>query len=183
MCFTLVRSNHEIMSSCYRVTYIFFSKLLQRMYLWSSMAVQRRVNFCLWPMCHFSSFFGFKTDEHTFSQRQSLDQERGWRKRQYDEMAEGRAVDGSNGNKMTREGRIASDDQRFEGNDIWHLRNVTSSYIPSCTICAIFWIDDKSSGCFSLSSRFRFSFSLTLSWDNACCNLCFRGCTGWHLTV
>lgn len=69
----------------------------------------------------FLPFFGFKTDEHTFSQRQPIDQDRGWRKRQYDEMAEGRAVDGANGNKMTREGRIASDDQRFEGDDIWYL--------------------------------------------------------------
>ncbi|ONH99204.1 hypothetical protein PRUPE_6G017900 [Prunus persica] len=59
-----------------------------------------------------------ESDEHTFSQRQPIDQDRGWRKRQYDEMAEGRAVDGANGNKMTREGRIASDDQRFEGDDI-----------------------------------------------------------------
>ncbi|PQQ20972.1 hypothetical protein Pyn_17079 [Prunus yedoensis var. nudiflora] len=59
-----------------------------------------------------------ESDEHTFSQRQPIDQERGWRKRQYDEMAEGRAVDGANGNKMTREGRIVSDDQRFEGDDI-----------------------------------------------------------------
>jgi hypothetical protein len=60
----------------------------------------------------------FKTDEHTFSQRQPMDQERGWRKRQYDEMAEGQAVDGSNGTKIARDGRIASDDQRFEGDGI-----------------------------------------------------------------
>ncbi|KAM5582443.1 protein EMSY-LIKE 3 [Rosa sericea] len=59
-----------------------------------------------------------ESDEHTFSQRQPMDQERGWRKRQYDEMAEGQAVDGSNGSKIMRDGRIASDDQRFEGDGI-----------------------------------------------------------------
>ena len=47
-----------------------------------------------------------------------MDQERGWRKRQYDEMADGQAVDGSNGTKIMRDGRIASDDQRFVGDGI-----------------------------------------------------------------
>ncbi|KAK9273872.1 hypothetical protein L1049_018684 [Liquidambar formosana] len=56
--------------------------------------------------------------EHAFSQGQSMDQV-GWRKRQYDEMGgEGRVVDGSDGDKMAREGRAASDDQPDEGDDI-----------------------------------------------------------------
>ncbi|KAB2068214.1 hypothetical protein E1A91_A08G017900v1 [Gossypium mustelinum] len=37
--------------------------------------------------------------EHRFSQGQSMDQERAWRKRQYDEMGEGRMIEGSDGNK------------------------------------------------------------------------------------
>ncbi|KAE8660321.1 Protein EMSY-LIKE 3 [Hibiscus syriacus] len=37
--------------------------------------------------------------EHRFSQGQSMDQERAWRKQQYDEMGEGRMNEGSDGNK------------------------------------------------------------------------------------
>ncbi|GMJ00891.1 EMSY-like 3 [Hibiscus trionum] len=37
--------------------------------------------------------------EHRFSQGQSMDQERAWRKRQYNEMGEGRMIEGSDGNK------------------------------------------------------------------------------------
>ncbi|GAB4856095.1 Protein EMSY-LIKE 3 [Ancistrocladus abbreviatus] len=47
--------------------------------------------------------------DHPFSQGQSIDQERGWRKRQYDEMAEGRAIEGLDVDKIAREGRAASD--------------------------------------------------------------------------
>ncbi|XP_039064122.1 protein EMSY-LIKE 3-like isoform X2 [Hibiscus syriacus] len=37
--------------------------------------------------------------EHRFSQGQSMDQERAWKKQQYDEMGEGRMNEGSDGNK------------------------------------------------------------------------------------
>lgn len=48
----------------------------------------------------FIYLFGIKPDgEHRFSQGQSMDQERAWRKRQYDEMGEGRMIEGSDGNK------------------------------------------------------------------------------------
>lgn len=47
-----------------------------------------------------------------------MDHERGWRKRQFDEMGEGRAVEGSNGDKIAREGRLASDNQHFVGDDV-----------------------------------------------------------------
>lgn len=45
--------------------------------------------------------FGLKADgeHHRFSQGQSMDQERGWRKRQYDEIGEGRMLEGSDANK------------------------------------------------------------------------------------
>ncbi|PON48826.1 Agenet- EMSY domain containing protein [Parasponia andersonii] len=56
--------------------------------------------------------------DRRFSQGQSMDHERGWRKRQFDEMGEGRAVEGSNGDKMAREGRLASDNQHYEGDDV-----------------------------------------------------------------
>ncbi|KAF3452598.1 hypothetical protein FNV43_RR03031 [Rhamnella rubrinervis] len=57
--------------------------------------------------------------DHPFSQGQSMDQGRGWRKRQFDEMSEGRAVEGSNGDKIAREGRLMSDDhQHYDGDDM-----------------------------------------------------------------
>ncbi|XVF04614.1 hypothetical protein REPUB_Repub05bG0099400 [Reevesia pubescens] len=46
---------------------------------------------------------GESDGEHRFSQGQSIDQERAWRKRQYDEMGEGRMIEGSDGNKMARD--------------------------------------------------------------------------------
>ncbi|XP_057954216.1 protein EMSY-LIKE 3 isoform X3 [Malania oleifera] len=52
--------------------------------------------------------------EPPFSQGQSLDQERGWRKRQYDEMGEGRLIDGPD---RPGDGRLVSDDARG-GNEI-----------------------------------------------------------------
>ena len=53
------------------------------------------------PFVIFIYLFGLKADgEHNrFSQGQSMDQERAWRKRQYDEMGEGRMIEGSDGNK------------------------------------------------------------------------------------
>lgn len=53
------------------------------------------------PFVIFIYLFGLKADgEHIrFSQGQSMDQERAWRKRQYDEMGEGRMIEGSDGNK------------------------------------------------------------------------------------
>ncbi|GAB4835157.1 Protein EMSY-LIKE 3, variant 2 [Ancistrocladus abbreviatus] len=49
--------------------------------------------------------------DHPFSQGQSMDQERGWRKRQYHEMGDGRRIEGLDvdGDKIAREGRAASD--------------------------------------------------------------------------
>lgn len=47
-----------------------------------------------------------------------MDQGRGWRKRQFDELSEGRAVEGSNGDKIAREGRLTSDDHHYEGDDM-----------------------------------------------------------------
>ncbi|XVF19204.1 hypothetical protein REPUB_Repub11eG0089700 [Reevesia pubescens] len=46
---------------------------------------------------------GESDGEHPFSQGLSMDQERAWRKRQSDEMGEGRMIEGSDGNKMTRD--------------------------------------------------------------------------------
>ncbi|XP_024020279.1 protein EMSY-LIKE 3 isoform X1 [Morus notabilis] len=56
--------------------------------------------------------------DHPFSQGQSMDHERGWRKRQFDEMGEGRPVEGPNGDKMARDGRLVPDDQRYDGDDV-----------------------------------------------------------------
>lgn len=69
------------------------------------------------PFFLFFFVFALEADEgdHQFSQGQSMDHER-WRKRQFDEMGEGRAVEGSNGDK--REGRLASDNQHYEGDDV-----------------------------------------------------------------
>ncbi|XP_059645402.1 protein EMSY-LIKE 3-like isoform X2 [Cornus florida] len=53
--------------------------------------------------------------EHQLSQGQSLDRERGERKRQYDEMGGEGTAEGSDGNKMVREGRAGSDAQQDEG--------------------------------------------------------------------
>lgn len=63
---------------------------------------------------------GESDGEHPFSQGQSMDQDRGWRKRQYDEMGGGvnRVVEGSNGDKLAREGKNGSDDQHEEGDDM-----------------------------------------------------------------
>lgn len=47
-----------------------------------------------------------------------MDHERGWRKRQFDEMGEGRPVEGPNGDKMARDGRLVPDDQRYDGDDV-----------------------------------------------------------------
>ncbi|KAJ4827166.1 hypothetical protein Tsubulata_025822 [Turnera subulata] len=60
---------------------------------------------------------GESDGEHP-SHGQSLEQERTWRKRPYDEMAgEGRLAEGSDGNRMAREGRGGQDDRRNEGDD------------------------------------------------------------------
>lgn len=49
--------------------------------------------------------FGFKTDgEQPFSQLQSLDQDRPWRKRQFDETIERRTTQKTDENKMARDG-------------------------------------------------------------------------------
>ncbi|KAA8525102.1 hypothetical protein F0562_007034 [Nyssa sinensis] len=56
--------------------------------------------------------------ERHFSQGLSMDQEQGWKKRQYNEMGKGRAVEGSDGNKVAREGRVGPDDQQDEGDDL-----------------------------------------------------------------
>jgi hypothetical protein len=67
----------------------------------------------------FSFSFDFQTDgEHPFSQGQSMDQEQGLRKQQYNEMGEGRIVEGLSGDKMAREGRVASDDPPDVGDEI-----------------------------------------------------------------
>lgn len=64
----------------------------------------------------FSFSFGFQADgEHPFSQGQLMDQEQRLRIQQYDEIGEGRVVEDSNGDKMAREGRVASDDPQDEG--------------------------------------------------------------------
>ncbi|XP_022754317.1 protein EMSY-LIKE 3-like isoform X2 [Durio zibethinus] len=55
---------------------------------------------------------GESDGEHPLSQGQSMDQERAWRKRQYNEMGEGRMTEGSDGNKTTR------DAQQDVGNDM-----------------------------------------------------------------
>ncbi|XP_065865611.1 protein EMSY-LIKE 3 isoform X2 [Euphorbia lathyris] len=53
---------------------------------------------------------GESDGEHPFSHGKSMDQERGWRRRGYDEMGGGDSsrllVEGSNGNKMGRESRV-----------------------------------------------------------------------------
>ncbi|XP_011037909.1 PREDICTED: uncharacterized protein LOC105134965 isoform X2 [Populus euphratica] len=57
--------------------------------------------------------------EHPFPRVQSMDQDRGWRKRSYDEIVgEGRGIEGSDGNKMARNGRIVSSDQHDENYDM-----------------------------------------------------------------
>uniref|UniRef100_A0A2P2LK23 Uncharacterized protein MANES_14G015400 n=1 Tax=Rhizophora mucronata TaxID=61149 RepID=A0A2P2LK23_RHIMU len=56
--------------------------------------------------------------ERPFSHGQTMDPDR-WRKRPYDEMVgEGRVVEGADGNKMVRDGRIGSDDQQDEADDV-----------------------------------------------------------------
>ncbi|EOY32468.1 PREDICTED: protein EMSY-LIKE 3 isoform X2 [Theobroma cacao] len=45
---------------------------------------------------------GESDGEHPFSRGQSMDQERAWRKRQWDEMGNGRMVDGCDGNKSDK---------------------------------------------------------------------------------
>ncbi|GKU94158.1 hypothetical protein SLEP1_g7687 [Rubroshorea leprosula] len=52
--------------------------------------------------------------ERPFSQGQSLDKDREWRKRQFDEMCERRTIQRSDGNKMARDGhQDVADDIRF----------------------------------------------------------------------
>ncbi|KDP25135.1 hypothetical protein JCGZ_22670 [Jatropha curcas] len=52
---------------------------------------------------------GESDGEHTFSHGRSMDQDRGWRKRPYDEIGgEGRVIESSDGNKMARDGRGGS---------------------------------------------------------------------------
>ena len=66
---------------------------------------------------HFS--FVFQADrEHPYSQGQLMDQEQGWRKQQYDEMGEGRVVEGLTGDKMVRVAGVTSDDPPDVGNRI-----------------------------------------------------------------
>jgi len=62
-------------------------------------------------------FLGIKADEgeHPLPHIQSRDQNRGWRKRPYDEIVgEGRGIKGSGGNKMARNGRIVPSDHHDE---------------------------------------------------------------------
>ena len=47
-----------------------------------------------------------------------MDQEQGWRKQQYDEMREGRVVEGLTGDKMVRVAGVTSDDPPDVGNRI-----------------------------------------------------------------
>ncbi|GMH07573.1 hypothetical protein Nepgr_009413 [Nepenthes gracilis] len=54
---------------------------------------------------------------HPFSQGQSMDQERGWRKRQYDEIGEGGGIEGADGDKIARESRLAANKWQ-DGDDI-----------------------------------------------------------------
>lgn len=62
--------------------------------------------------------FVFQADrEHPFSQEQLMDQEQGWRKRQY-EMGEGRVVEGLTVDKMARDSGVASDVPPDVGNAI-----------------------------------------------------------------
>ena len=63
--------------------------------------------------------FVFQADrEHPYSQGQLMDQEQGWRKQQYDEMGEGRVVEGLTGDKMVRVAGVTSDDPPDVGNRI-----------------------------------------------------------------
>ncbi|XP_028072939.1 protein EMSY-LIKE 3 isoform X5 [Camellia sinensis] len=55
--------------------------------------------------------------EHRFLQGQSMDDEQ-QRKQHYDHIGEGRVVEGSDGNKMVRDGRPGSDDHQDDGDDI-----------------------------------------------------------------
>ncbi|KAI4334685.1 hypothetical protein L6164_013401 [Bauhinia variegata] len=48
----------------------------------------------------------------------SMDQERGWKKRQYDEPGEGRVAEGSTGERMAKNGRAASEYSHDAGDDI-----------------------------------------------------------------
>lgn len=57
---------------------------------------------------------GESDGEHPFSQGQLMDQEQSLRIQRYDEIGEGRVVEDSNGDKMAREGRVASDDPQDE---------------------------------------------------------------------
>lgn len=68
-------------------------------------------------------FLGIKADEgeHPFPHIQSKDQNqnRGWRKRPYNEIVgEGRGIKGSGGNKMARNGRIVPSDHHDENYDM-----------------------------------------------------------------
>ncbi|GLT82319.1 hypothetical protein SLE2022_007090 [Rubroshorea leprosula] len=57
---------------------------------------------------------GESDGEQPFSQGQSLDQDRPWRKRQYDEVGEGRTIERSDANKMARDGhQDVADAMRF----------------------------------------------------------------------
>ncbi|KAL9349166.1 hypothetical protein Peur_056421 [Populus x canadensis] len=57
--------------------------------------------------------------EHPLPHIQSRDQNRGWRKRPYDEIVgEGRGIKGSGGNKMARNGRIVPSDHHDENYDM-----------------------------------------------------------------
>ncbi|XP_057988834.1 protein EMSY-LIKE 3 isoform X2 [Hevea brasiliensis] len=59
---------------------------------------------------------GESDGEHPSSHGQSMDQDRGWRKRPYDDMGgEGRASDG---NKMARGGRVGSGEHQVDGDEI-----------------------------------------------------------------
>ncbi|CAL5428579.1 unnamed protein product [Camellia sinensis] len=55
--------------------------------------------------------------EYRFLQGQSMDDEQ-QRKQHYDHIGEGRVVEGSDGNKMVRDGRPGSDDHQDDGDDI-----------------------------------------------------------------
>ncbi|CAL5354210.1 hypothetical protein CsSME_00042413 [Camellia sinensis var. sinensis] len=60
---------------------------------------------------------GESDGEHRFLQGQSMDDEQ-QRKQHYDHIGEGRVVEGSDGNKMVRDGRPGSDDHQDDGDDI-----------------------------------------------------------------
>ncbi|KAL5985058.1 hypothetical protein ACLOJK_038895 [Asimina triloba] len=56
--------------------------------------------------------------QEEFSHGRSMERERGWRNRQYGDNMIKDVRDGSDGNQMARDGRVASDDQQDGDDDI-----------------------------------------------------------------